>query len=249
MRLAAQMYTVRQYLQSRADALAAIRRVKEIGYDVVQMSAHGLVATELAEMLEGEGLECCAIHEKMERLQDHTDRVIEALKLLNCNYVALGGFFPQTAEVDDWKTFAKTFNDIAGRFEGSGIHLGYHNHSHELVRYGGKTALEILIEEFVPQVWIEIDTYWIQHGGGDPAAWINKVAGRIPIVHLKDMAITLDRQPLFAEVGEGNLNWPAILSACDSAGVKWGAVEQDTCQRDPFESLEISLKNLRAMGA
>jgi len=53
---------------------------------------------------------------------------------------------------------------------------------------------------------------------------------------------------LFAEVGEGNLNWPAILDACKEAGVRWHIVEQDISQRDPFESLAISLRNLNKMG-
>ena len=55
-------------------------------------------------------------------------------------------------------------------------------------------------------------------------------------------------QPIFAEVGEGNLNWPAILAACKEAGVIWYIVEQDICQRDPFESLGMSLRNLEAFG-
>jgi sugar phosphate isomerase/epimerase len=96
---------------------------------------------------------------------------------------------------------------------------------------------------------MEIDTYWITHGGGDPAAWIAKCRGRIPAVHLKDMLIKLDRTQYMAEVGEGNLNWPAILAACKEAGVEHLLVEQDVCYRDPFESLEISLKNLKDMGA
>jgi len=51
-----------------------------------------------------------------------------------------------------------------------------------------------------------------------------------------------------AEVGEGNLNWPAILDACRSSGTEIYAVEQDICQRDPFESLAVSYRNLQAMG-
>jgi len=51
-----------------------------------------------------------------------------------------------------------------------------------------------------------------------------------------------------AEVGEGNLDWPDILAAAREAGTEWYIVEQDTCQRDPFESLAISLRNLRDMG-
>jgi hypothetical protein len=53
---------------------------------------------------------------------------------------------------------------------------------------------------------------------------------------------------IMAEVGEGNLNWETILKACETAEVEWYAVEQDICQRDPFESLAISYNNLHAMG-
>ena len=53
----------------------------------------------------------------------------------------------------------------------------------------------------------------------------------------------------FAEIGEGNLNWDAILEACTYAGVEWYIIEQDSCyERDPFESLGMSLNNLKEMG-
>jgi len=130
----------------------------------------------------------------------------------------------------------------------AGFVFVYHNHSFEFQKFDGKTGLEILYEESDPQVFFsEIDTYWVQHGGGDPADWIRRLKGRAPVVHFKDMVMGKDGQ-MMAEVGEGNLNWPAIIEACDYAGVEWLIVEQDICQRDPFESLGISLKNLKAMG-
>jgi sugar phosphate isomerase/epimerase len=95
----------------------------------------------------------------------------------------------------------------------------------------------------------EIDVYWIQAGGGDPAAWIRKCAGREPLLHLKDMAVGPGREQRMAEIGEGNMNWSAILQAAEESGVEWYLVEQDHCYgRDPFESLAISYRNLRAMG-
>ena len=68
------------------------------------------------------------------------------------------------------------------------------------------------------------------------------------MIHLKDMVIHQNGQQIMAEVGEGNLNWPAILDACRSSGTEIYAVEQDICQRDPFESLAVSYRNLQAMG-
>ena len=71
----------------------------------------------------------------------------------------------------------------------------------------------------------------------------------MPLLHVKDMAISPEREQRFAEVGEGNLNWPAILEAAEQADVEFCLVEQDRCyERDPFESLAISYRNLRAMG-
>jgi sugar phosphate isomerase/epimerase len=52
-----------------------------------------------------------------------------------------------------------------------------------------------------------------------------------------------------AEIGEGNLDWADVLAACRDAGVEWLIVEQDECRRDPFESLAISRRNLRSLGA
>ncbi len=137
---------------------------------------------------------------------------------------------------------------MARRLAQAGLGFVYHNHSWELERSDGRRILDILYEESDPQVFLsEIDTYWIQHGGGDPAAWIRRLQGRAPVVHLKDMAVR-DGKPTFAEVGEGNLNWPAILAACREAGVAWYIVEQDTCPGDPFDSLALSFRNLRQMG-
>jgi sugar phosphate isomerase/epimerase len=247
--IAAQMYTLRDFTKTPREIAATLARVKKMGYEAVQLSGLGKIdASELAGILRGEGLTCCATHISLGRMRDETAKVIDELHLWNCRYTAVTGFFPKNPTAADWPAFARSFNAVAEKFRGSGIAIGYHNHSHEMARYDGKVALQILLDHFSAEIWLEIDTYWIQHGGGDPAAWIEKVASRIPCVHLKDMAMGADRTQLMAEVGEGNLNWPAILKACKTAGVQWYIIEQDICQRDPFESLAISLGNMRRMG-
>jgi sugar phosphate isomerase/epimerase len=95
-------------------------------------------------------------------------------------------------------------------------------------------------------VFWEPDVYWIKKGGDDPATLIRQNAGRVPITHLKDM--TRDERETFAEVGEGALDWPAILAASDEAGVDWHCVEQDRWDRPPLECARISLRNLHAWG-
>ena len=247
--LAAQLYTVRDFTNTPAEIATTMKKVKQLGYDAVQCSALGAIdAHELKRIVDGEGLTICATHTDYERMRDEPQSVIDEHNLWGCRHAAIGGLPQEYRSAEGYARFAREASEVAKRLAEGGLTFSYHNHSFELEKFNGRTGLEILYEDSDPQYFkSELDTYWIQHGGGDPAAWIRKLKGRAHIVHLKDMAMD-GRTQLFAEVGEGNLNWPVILDACKEAGVEWYIIEQDTCQRDPFESLGISLRNLKEMG-
>ncbi len=147
-----------------------------------------------------------------------------------------------------FKQFARDATEVGRRLAEAGLTFSYHNHSFEFVRFGERTGLDIIYEESDPRyLMAELDTYWVQHGGGDVIDWIDKLAGRMPVIHFKDM-VTHEGQQIMAEIGEGNLNWRGILDACEDADIDWYAIEQDVCRRDPFDSLRISYDNLKAMG-
>ena len=247
--IAAQLYTVRDYTKTPADIAQTLKKVKQLGYDAVQCSALGPIETsELKRLVDGEGLIICATHTDYERMRTEPQSVIDEHQLLDCKYVAISSIPGAERSAEGFARFAKEASEVARRLAEGGLVVAYHNHSFELERFEGRTGLEILFDESdLNLLKSELDTYWIQHGGGDPAAWIRNLKGRIPTIHVKDMEMQGSTQ-LFAEVGEGNLNWSAILEACKKSGVEWYIVEQDTCQRDPFESLGISLRNLNAMG-
>jgi sugar phosphate isomerase/epimerase len=132
----------------------------------------------------------------------------------------------------------------------AGMTLSYHNHQIELRQLEGKTMLD-WIYELVPAEVLkaEIDTYWVQFGGGDPAGWLKKLKGRIPLLHLKDYAITEENQPIFAALGDGNLDLPSILSTARAGGCEWYIVEQDSGFTDPFVAIERSLRHLESLKA
>lgn len=251
-KIAAQLYTLREYTKTPEGIKDTMHKVSQLGYKAVQLSALGPIdPVKLKEIVDGEGLYICATHNSFERLRDKTQEVIEEHRLWNCKYVGVGSMpaeYRNEGE-DGFKRFAREASAVARKLADAGLVFVYHNHSFEFQKFQGRTGLEILYDESDPEVFFsEIDTYWVQHGGGDPAAWIKKLKGRAPVVHFKDMVIGKEGQQLMAEVGEGNLNWPEIIEACNTAGVEWFIVEQDICQRDPFESLGISLKNLKSMG-
>ncbi|MCD6365125.1 MAG: sugar phosphate isomerase/epimerase [Planctomycetes bacterium] len=204
----------------------------------------------VAKIAEDTGMTIAATHVGWPLFQEKLDAVIEQHKLWKCEHPAIGGLPKEYHCVDGVKRFLDELPPIAEKLAAEGMDFSYHNHSKELVRYGEKTWLAQLYEQADPNMLkAEIDTYWIQHGGGDPAAWVRKCAGREPLLHLKDMLMTAEGEQRMAEIGEGNLNWPAILAEADAGGVQWYLVEQDRCyDRTPFESLEISYRNLKAMG-
>jgi sugar phosphate isomerase/epimerase len=252
--LAAQLYTVRQYTQTLPGLSESLQKIRGMGYRSVQVSGIGpLSHQDVLHAVEDAGLSICITHISHDALWNHTDEVIEQHRLWKCKNVAIGSMPPDYRIGEEgFHHFAKEANLVGEKLAKAGLTFSYHNHSFEFVRFGKKTGLDILFEESDPRyLQFELDTYWIQHGGADPDDWCRKVKNRMPVVHLKDMTVTADGwnvQQLMAEVGEGNLNWPAILSACKEANVRWYAVEQDVCQRDPFESLAISYRNLHAMG-
>ena len=256
-RLAAQLYTIREFTQTAADFAASMKKIRAIGYRAVQISGIGPIPdAEVKAIVDDLGLAVCNTHTGYDLLWHQIDAVVERHRFWNCKHVAIG-IMPQPYREEGeggFRRFAQEASRVGERLHEAGLTFSYHNHSFEFVRFGSRrqggtrTGLDVIYEESDPRyLQAELDTYWIQHGGGDPAAWIRKMKGRMPVVHLKDMVI-VDGEQAMAEIGEGNLNWPAILQACQEAGVEWYAIEQDTCRGDPFESLRISYENLRGMG-
>ena len=249
--LGAQLYTVRQFTQTLDGVAESLKKVADIGYRAIQISGFGPVAAEdVARIVDDNGLAVASTHTSWDRFVNDLDAVIEEHKLWKCSHRAIGGLPNEYRSLDGLQRFLDAVGPVAEALGQEGMDFSYHNHSHEMARYGEKTWLAMLYEQAAPDVVkAEIDVYWIQAGGGDPALWVRKCAGREPLLHLKDMSVTSEREQRFAEIGEGNLNWSAIMDAAREGGVEWYLVEQDNCYgRDPFESLAISYENLRGMG-
>ncbi len=249
MNIAAQLYTVREYTKTERDLRETLRKIKDIGYEAVQISAIGPIAPELVKAMADEAqLRICASHTSFQRLKDDLDQVIMEHRLWNCRYIGLGAIpEPYRSSREGYTTFVLESAEIVSRLHQVGLQFIYHNHRFEFDKFGGtSTGMDVLFESTKPEAFgFELDLFWVQAGGADPADWIRKTAGRMAVVHLKDMAIIQDRV-VTAEIGEGNMNYHKLIQACRDAGVEWYVVEQDECRRDPFESLAISYRNLQA---
>ncbi|CAG7610509.1 hypothetical protein PAESOLCIP111_01250 [Paenibacillus solanacearum] len=253
MRIAVQLFTLRDYLKTPEDISETFKRIRNMGYRAIQLSGMGPIDDRaLKALADREGLAICATHVSYDELVHHLDAVIERHRVWESRYVGLGSMPPRyRTSLEGYDAFAKEMTDIGRRLDKAGFKFIYHNHDFEFTKFEGRSGLDILFAETDPEaVDFELDVFWVQAGGGDVTEWIRKANGRMKVIHLKDMIITREGERRFGEIGEGTMNFKGILQACKEIGVEWGCVEQDRCyDKSPFECLEISYGNLMKLGA
>ena len=244
--IAVQLYTVRDQLQDPARLGEVLRSLRQIGYGAVEVAGIPEAAMpRFGDELRAAGLVACAAHVGFERLAREPDAVAAECLGWGCEYAVIPSVPPEFRSQDGYRRFAALAAPLADRLHTHGLALAYHNHAFELERFEGRTALELLLFG-EGSLLAEPDTYWLQFGGVNAGGWIRRLAGRAPLVHLKDLAI-VNGDPVDAEVAEGNLDWPDILDACREAKTRWLIVEQDAPRGDSIESVAISYANLTKM--
>lgn len=252
MKTGAQLYTVRDLMQTAEGMESTLKEIAKMGYKTVQVSGIGPYEPAwLRKLCDGLGLRIVITHTSPDRMLEDIDGVIKDHKILGCDLVGVGcmpGKYGFTLE--GVKGFIRDFNPVAKSLAKAGMRLMYHNHNMEFDRIGGKLILDMLAEGFDSELLgFTLDTYWVQAGGGDPVQYLEKLAGRVPAVHLKDMGFrNAQHSFIMCPVGHGNMNWDRILPACEKAGVKWALVEQDTCEESPLVCLKKSFDYLSSKG-
>ena len=205
-----------------------------------------------------------------ESLTDKFVKIVADCKRLSCSMVRIGMMpFSAMASKDALLDFCRRSNEMADRLGEASISLYYHNHHNEFAKYDGQYVLDI-IREKAPSLKFELDVHWIQRGGKDPVKVLQDYTGLVDLVHLKDYRIgqmparafeALEEGDYsafmaaftgivqFAEVGEGNLDFKAIIDQALSSGAKYLLIEQDDQYgRSPFDCLATSRENLVRLG-
>ncbi len=249
MRLGAQFYTLRKFCKDLNGLEESMKKVADMGYTSIQLSGVCAYEGEWAmEKAKENGLTIDITHYDYNKICNETEAVIKTHDAMNCKCIGIGS----SPYDKDEAGFNRLFEEIAPaakKIAVSGHKLMYHNHHWEYIKIGGKTVIDLLCEKFTPdELGITLDTFWVQAAGADPAQWIRKLEGRLDRVHFKDMIAFVGADPnsklnlrRIAPIGEGLMNYDAIIQACLDTNVEIGYVELDECyDEDPFECMKRS---------
>lgn len=223
--LGLQLYTIREACNK--DIEAAIQAVAAIGYRYVELAGFGgLDAKEMRRLLERTGLKAISAHVPMEAIRRDFPGTARDLRELGCHYVTVPSPPANVGdEAGDWRFFREELRFYADQFAHAGLTLAYHNHGREFEPLrDGKRPIDLLFEQVEPYE-LQLDVYWAQYAGVDPANYLAKFPGKCSMIHVKDLAPSPDRRDTI--VGSGILNWPHILSVAGERGVKYFIVEVD----------------------
>lgn len=255
-----------------------LRRLHDAGFNAVEVSQIAMTSENVTQMRRAAddlGTDFGALSAGLgdgpnDSLIDAYDKVVDDLRTLDATRVRIGMMpFSAMASYDALIDFCHQAEETAQRLANDGIGLYYHNHHVEFARRNGSTLLDIIRAE-APTMRLEIDVHWVQRGGKDPVRTLQKYAGLVDLVHLKDYRVgDVPREAFdalqhgdaaafmqsftgvveFGEVGEGNLEWTEIVPTALEAGAEYLFIEQDQQYgRDPYDCLTTSRNNLLAAG-
>lgn len=237
-----QLYTLRKPFA--ADPLGTLERIRQVGYDAVEFAAPlGSDFAGFAARMSDVGLDCPSAHVGLADMAERPGEVLAMARTLGCRYLVMPYVLPDQR---DWRAVIGTLGAFARRARDEGLKVAYHHHDFEFETTDGVRPFDRLVAETEPGlVDFELDVYWLWKGGEDPRAAIERLSGRVKLVHLKDALADGG----MTDVGAGILDFAGLIEAADAAGAEHFFVEHDFPPSPWWPSVEASLAHLRGLEA
>jgi sugar phosphate isomerase/epimerase len=249
--LGVQLYTVRTLAE--ADLPKVLAEIHKIGYEEVELywNVYTHPAPELRRMITDAGLRAPSGHFDYDGLASKLDYAKE----LGVEYMICPMLPEAMRTADGFKQAGEQFNKWGEQVQARGMKFGFHNHNYEFQKFGDTTGFDILMKNTDPTlVKLEMDCYWMTQAGRDPIQMLKQYRDRIRMLHLKDrkpgFPATQQLGPSaehFTEVGNGSIDFKAILQQAQAQGIEHYFVEQDSTDKSPLESIRISYNNVRKL--
>jgi sugar phosphate isomerase/epimerase len=232
--------------------------IKTLGFSQIETaSTYGHTAKEFRALADANGLTIVGSHIPYERMQSDLDGVIAEAKTLGASYVVVAWVPHKTDfDVSQAKAAVANFNAWGAKLKAAGLGFGFHTHGYEFAPLAdGSSAFDIMMTQTDPElVFCEMDLFWVVQAGIDPVALLDKYPNRFKAFHIKDMKkgapvhLYQGHAPASDNVivGQGVMDWPAIVAEGKKVGIKYWFIEDETA--DPVGNIPPSVTYLETLG-
>jgi len=247
--LAIQLYTIRDAISENLEK--ALEKLATMGFKQIEIYGYngkffGKSRVEFQNILKNVGLEVISshhttgvIHNEKGTLLNDWEKSVEDLHYIGSKYMVCSYLFEEERTMENYKKLPELLNKSGEITKKAGIDFAYHNHDFEFEKFDEtKTVYDFILDNTSSDlVKMELDLYWISKSGFDPLFYFEKYQGRFPLWHIKDMKA---QSKDFTEIGNGIINFKKIFESREKAGLKHWFLEQDSSDKDIFESIAIS---------
>ena len=250
--LGIQMYSYRNYYPT--DMAGTLDRIKELGLTEVEGDGGQIAPAEFKKMCDERGISIPATGADFGELEKDPMAVVQKAKALGSKFV-MCAWVPHNGDftLADAQKAVEVFNASGKVLHDNGLTLCYHAQGYEFQPYENGTLLDYIIQNTDPQyVSFEMDIFWVQFGGGDPVALMQKYGDRWKLLHLKDMkkGTVKDLSGGTSEennvvIGTGELDMPGIMKEAKRIGVVHYFIEDESSE--VLEQVPLSITYLRSL--
>lgn len=240
MKIAVQVYSVRDAITDSETLLKALEKIKEIGYDGVEFAGYFDTPAEVIKAkLDELGLVCVGGHIGLDNFtKENLEATIEYQHTLGVKAIGVGGAPHSTMDecVKTGKTLGRAKDYAIKKY---GITTYYHNHHEEFRPLRNKRLPIDVIGSYCD---LEIDTYWSHFAGVNNYKFLMDHKDKVILLHVKD---GVDGHP--RALGEGDCDVKAVVKAAKALKLDWLIVENDNPVPNGFEDIARSLKYLKSI--
>ena len=187
------------------------------------------MAKETRGLLDRHGLSAASAHMGLDWIEADTTRAIAPARTLGADFVVAPYLPPDKRPVGraGWIALGERLARVRDAVARSGLRFAWHNHDFEFAALpDGSSPIEHVLGADL--AW-EADLAWVARARADPIAWVERYRGRMPLVHVKDIAPSGQKidEGGWADVGAGVLPWANLWSSCVAAGAEVMIAEHD----------------------
>lgn len=246
-RLGIQLWSVKEAIQKEGFK-EIIKRLAAMGYDGVEFAGYGETsAADMKRFLDEAGVVAIGPHAQYRLLMDDLEGQLAYVSEIGAEYITIPSI-PGEAQKSEaaFRPLFENLVKLSRQVNEAGLTYSYHNHGFELVDLPeGSRIIDILVDEAPRETFhFQPDVYFFVINKLDPIAHLERVSGRMPLLHVKDAAPNED---ITAAPGDGRLDLEGVVSTALRNGTQWLIVEYAAKHvgGDGMDAAESGLANLK----